>query len=167
MNSGGLMVPGAMDTPAVYAAEIPSVNGVANARALAGMYRPLALGGAVDGLQLLDEATLAEAARVASATQVDATLGVPTRWGLGFMKSMDNRRSDGDRDSMILSSSAFGHAGAGGSVGFADPRCRMSFGYVMNRLGPGVLLNERGQGLVDATYRSLGYRSDAAGVWAP
>ena len=43
--------------------------------------------------------------------------------------------------------------------------CRMSFGYVMNRLGPGVLLNERGQGLVDATYRALGYRSDAPGVW--
>ena len=41
----------------------------------------------------------------------------------------------------------------------------MSFGYVMNRLGPGVLLNERGQGLVDATYRALGYRSDAPGVW--
>ena len=27
----------------------------------------------------------------------------------------------------------------------------------MNRQGPGTLLNPRGQSLVDATYRSLGY----------
>ena len=35
----------------------------------------------------------------------------------------------------------------------------------MNRQGAGILLNERGQSLVDAVYRSLGYRSDEAGVW--
>ena len=41
----------------------------------------------------------------------------------------------------------------------------MSFGYTMNRMGQGVLLNERGQGLVDAAYRCLGYRSNASGAW--
>jgi hypothetical protein len=35
----------------------------------------------------------------------------------------------------------------------------------MNKQGRGVLLNERGQALVDATYRALGYRSDASGSW--
>ena len=67
--------------------------------------------------------------------------------------------------SAVLSSPAFGHVGAGGSLGFADPEAHLSFGYVMNRQGAGILLNDRGQSLVDAVYRSLGYRSDAAGVW--
>jgi hypothetical protein len=53
----------------------------------------------------------------------------------------------------------------GGSLGFADPRERLSFGYVMNKQGRGVLLNERGQSLVDAVYRSLGYRTNEGGVW--
>jgi CubicO group peptidase (beta-lactamase class C family) len=167
MNSGGLMFPGAMDSPVVYAAEIPSVNGVANARALAGMYRPLALGGAVDGIRLLDEVTLAEAARVVSATQIDATLSVPTRWALGFMKSMDNRHLPGGvEDSALLTEDAFGHAGMGGSVGFADPVARLSFGYSMNKQGAGLGINRRGQALVDAVYRTLGYRQpDGGGIW--
>ena len=32
----------------------------------------------------------------------------------------------------------------------------LSFGYSMNRMGPGILLNERGQSLVDAAYGVLG-----------
>ncbi len=116
MNSGGLMMPGVIDQREVHAAEIPAANGVANARALAGMYRPLAAGGAVDGLHLLDEAAIAEASRVASATAIDATLGVPTRWALGFMKSMDNRRLPGGiEDSVLLTEEGFGHAGMGGA----------------------------------------------------
>ena len=101
------------------------------------------------------------------------TLRIPTRFVPGFMKSMDNRkRSMGaqifgpDIDSVILSSAAFGHVGAGGSLGFADPAAGLSFGYTMNRMGPGLLLNDRGQALVDATYLSLGYKNKDGGVWS-
>ena len=45
------------------------------------------------------------------------------------------------------------------------PRARLAFGYVMNKQGRGVLLNERGQSLVDAAYRALGYRTDRPGRW--
>jgi hypothetical protein len=37
------------------------------------------------------------------------------------------------------------HPGIGGSVGFADPEARMSFGYVMNKHGSGAGLGDRGQ----------------------
>ncbi|MCK9520614.1 MAG: esterase, partial [Dehalococcoidia bacterium] len=88
------------------------------------------------------------------------------RFALGYMKSMDNqRRPRGGRDSAILSAEAFGHVGAGGSIGFADPAARFSFGYAMNRMGKGILLNDRGQSLVDAAYRSVGYRDNDAGAW--
>ena len=35
-------------------------------------------------------------------------------------------------------------------MGFAEPAERMSFGYVMNRMGEGLGLNSRGQSLIDA-----------------
>jgi CubicO group peptidase (beta-lactamase class C family) len=152
---------------AAHAAEIGGAGGISNARGLAGMYAPLANGGAHEGVRLVDAKQLARMQEVAMATHEDATLLIPTRFGLGFMKSMDNRRRPaGDRDSVILSSAAFGHVGAGGSIGFADPAAGLAFGYSMNRMGKGILLNERGQSLVDATYRALGYGSDEAGVWA-
>jgi CubicO group peptidase (beta-lactamase class C family) len=66
---------------------------------------------------------------------------------------------------VIYSEEAFGHSGFGGALGFADPQARMSFGYVMNRMGQGLGLNERGQSLVDAVYLSLGYTSNASGAW--
>ena len=166
LNSGGLMAPGAINTRAVHAAEIPAANGITNARGLAGMYRPLALGGVVDGFRLVDEATLVEAARVAVATSRDAVLDVPTRFGLGFMKALDNRVGGGIEGSVLLSDDAFGHVGAGGSFGIADPRARMSFGYAMNKQGGGLGMNLRGQALADAAYRALGYRQpEGGGLW--
>ena len=111
--------------------------------------------------------TLARMAKVSVATHHDATLCIPTRFSLGFMKSMDNRALENAEDcSVVLSEPAFGHVGAGGSLGFADPQCGLSFGYAMNRMGAGILLNDRGQSLVDAAYRALGFRSNAGGVWA-
>ena len=111
--------------------------------------------------------TLARMGRVAMATHEDATLLIPSRFALGFMKSMDNRKEpNAPNSSCIMSDAAFGHVGMGGSIGFADPECRMSFGYNMNRMGAGILLNTRGQALVDAAYTALGYRSNASGVWA-
>jgi hypothetical protein len=39
-------------------------------------------------------------------------------------------------------------------------------GYTMNRQGTGLGINERGQSLVDAVYRTLGYsRIGADGPW--
>ncbi len=162
LNTGGFDA----NSRAVHAAEIGGGGGISNARGLAGLYAPFACGGKLGGKTYVDATTLARMGEVSMATQEDATLLIPTRFALGFMKSMDNRRrARGDRDSAILSSAAFGHVGAGGSIGFADPREELSFGYSMNRMGKGILLNERGQALVDAAYRALGYTTNAPGVW--
>ncbi len=159
---------GGANTRAGHAAEIGAANGITNARGLAGMYAPLANGGG----DLVDATTLARMGEVSMATHDDATLRIPTRFALGFMKSMDNRKRSlaaklwgEDCDSVILGSAAFGHVGAGGSLGFADPVAGLSFGYTMNRMGPGLLMNERGQSLVDAAYLSLGYKNKDGGVW--
>jgi CubicO group peptidase (beta-lactamase class C family) len=167
MNSGGILLPDAVNNRQVHAADIPSANGITNARGLAGMYRPLALNGEAGGVRLVDEGQLGAMSAVSSASSLDATMLVPTRWSLGFMKAVDNRhRPPGDNDSVLLSDDAFGHVGAGGSMGFADRPARMSFGYTMNRQGATIGLDNRGQAVIDAAYRALGYRQpDRGGLW--
>ena len=158
--------PGDQDTRIAHAAVLPSQGGITNARGLAGLYMPLALGGSANGVRLFDESTLGDMQAVSSASALDAVLLVGMRFSLGFMKSSDNRKAaPGAQDSLIMSDTAFGHAGMGGSLGFADPAACMSFGYAMNKQGRGVLLNERGQSLVDAAYRCLGCRTDRHGRW--
>jgi len=164
-NDGGAMLAG-VDARSFHAAEIGGAGGITNARGLAGMYAPLACGGSLKGVDLVDRDTLARMSAVSSATSQDMTTLIPARLSLGYWKSLDNRRQPpGMQDSAILSEDAFGHAGAGGSIGFADPRERMSFGYVMNKMGAGLGLNPRGQSLVDAAYISLGFRSNVSGSW--
>jgi CubicO group peptidase (beta-lactamase class C family) len=167
-NSGGYMtMPGESDSRAAHAAVMGAVGGITNARGLAGMYRPLALGGAVDGVRLVSPERVARMGAIVSATGFDAVCMVPSRFALGFMKCVDNRYlPPGDREGLLLPEEAFGHNGMGGSLGFADPRARISFGYAMNRQGIGLGVNERGQSLVDAAYRALGYRRvDDGGPW--
>jgi CubicO group peptidase (beta-lactamase class C family) len=162
-NTGGYMARPDYDSRAAHAAEIGGAGGITNARGLAGMYAPLACG----GKGLVSRDSVARMGAVSSATGQDVVLLLPSRFSLGFMKAMDNRRQPpGLQDSVILSEDAFGHAGFGGSLGFADPKAEMSFGYTMNKMGKGAGLNERGQSLVDAVYRSLGYQSNASGTWA-
>jgi CubicO group peptidase (beta-lactamase class C family) len=151
-NPPGLLRASQVNSPAVHAAEIPAMNGIATAAALARMYAALACGGRRDGVELLDAATTRRMAVVESEGD-DRILLLPTRFASGFMKSVDNRPLDSVR--MGPNEAAFGHVGAGGSIGMADPTAGVAIGYVMNQLGHGVMLNERGQGLVDAVYEGL------------
>ena len=157
LNTGGLN----FNNSETHMAEIGSANALTNGRGLAGLYRPLALGGD----RFVSASTLSRMARTSSATHRDGTLYVGTRFGLGFMRSIDNRHNPFGQDSAIIGERAFGHVGAGGSIGFADPDCGLSFGYAMNQQGLSILLNPRGQGLIDAAYRSIGYTSNVSGAW--
>jgi CubicO group peptidase (beta-lactamase class C family) len=120
------------NTRAWRAAEIPAANGHGTARGLARIYGALARGGAVDGVRLLEPETI-ERARAEQVFGPDAVLGgLPMRFGLGFMLR---------QDLMPISPnpSAFGHPGAGGSIGMADPDARVGFGYTMNKMKMGLV----------------------------
>ena len=151
------------DDPEAYRAEIGGAGGISNARGQVAMYTPLATN---DG-SLVSSDRLGHMSMVTTATQRDFTLLVPTRFSPGFMKSMDNRHlvSEENRQSVIMGDQAFGHVGAGGSIGFADPECGLAFSYTMTQMGNGLFLNERGQSLVDAAYRALGYKNNNSGAW--
>jgi CubicO group peptidase (beta-lactamase class C family) len=145
-NPPGMSGLGTVNTRAWRAAEMPSTNGHATARAVARVYTALACGGATGGVRLLDAATLAEATAEAAAG-TDLVLRRPSRFGLGFQLTQPERP-------MGTSARSFGHFGAGGSLGFADPDARLAFGYTMNRAGP-RWQNPRNRALVEAVYAAL------------
>lgn len=142
---------------AAHKAELGGIGGIANARALAALFAALVSPASGAG-RLLSRERVDAMRQVSAETECDETLRIPTRFGEGFMLAMDNPDLP-PGNALRIRPGAFGHVGIGGSVGFADPDAGLAFGYTMNRLGGGVLLNERGQSLVAATYRSLGART--------
>jgi CubicO group peptidase (beta-lactamase class C family) len=123
----------------VHAGELPAANGIATARALAKLYA--ATIGPVDGIRLLDEATVADATREQSNGR-DEVLILNTRFGSGFFLNSPF--------SPLMGPRSFGHAGAGGSLAFADPDRGVAFAYVMNRMQQGLSTDRRTEGLVAA-----------------
>ena len=127
--------------PDVLAAELPSSNGVGTARALARHYALLI--GEVDGQRLLSPGTVARATEV-QVHGPDRVIGVPMAFGLGYTTPPPEAPAG-----------AFGHAGAGGSLGLADPAGRWTLGYVMNQMQLGLTGDARSRGLVDAVIASV------------
>lgn len=127
--------------PEVLAAEMPSSNGIGTARAIARFYA--ALVGEVDGRRLLSARTVERATEVA-VSGPDRVIGLPMSFGLGFMTPPPAGPAG-----------SFGHAGAGGSLGVADPVDTWALGYVMNQMNLGVTGDARCAGLVDAVVASV------------
>lgn len=121
------------------AADQPAGTGIGSARALARIYASCI--GPVDGVRLLEPETV----RRATATQAsgeDLVLTFETRYGTGFQLPYPFRPMAGE--------GSFGHYGSGGSVGFANPRLGVAFGYVMSQMRPVYGVDPRTRGLVEA-----------------
>ncbi|MDQ7985675.1 serine hydrolase domain-containing protein [Pseudomonas sp. G34] len=114
----------------------PAANGHGNARSLAGFYS-----GLLDG-SLLDSELLAELTREHSVGE-DKTLLTSTRFGLGCMLDQPTVGNA----TYGMGPRTFGHPGAGGTTGFADPERDVAVGFVTNNLGPFVLMDPRAQKL--------------------
>ena len=71
-----------------------------------------------------------------------------TRFGLGFMLGTENI-------SMGPNPNAFGHGGAGGSLGFSDPDNHISLGFVMNQMHPGITAWKTATDVAESVYKSL------------
>lgn len=137
---------GVVNTRAWRAAEVPSTNGHGNARAVARLYSALAGDGELDGVHVLSPAMIARATEQQVYGE-DIVLRRPTRFGLGFQLTMAERP-------LGPSPRAFGHFGAGGSLGFADPDARVAFGYAMNQ-GRGGWQHKHVRHLIDLGYAAL------------
>jgi CubicO group peptidase (beta-lactamase class C family) len=145
-NPADLSGQGVVNTAGWRAAEVPSANAHATAAGVARVYAALAGGGAVDGVRVVDSGALADCV----AQQVhgdDLVLRRPSRFGLGFQLTQPERPLGPGPD-------AFGHFGAGGSVGLCDPATGVAFGYVTSQMGP-RWQNPRNRALIDAVFGCL------------
>ena len=123
------------------------MNAATTAASLARIYGMLARGGEMDGIRFLRTETVhAHTALWAEAEDLFAMSF--RRRGLGFARP-SSTEVYGPNDE------AFGHAGMGGSLGFADPVAGIGFGYVMNQMLSSDRLDPRAQALIYAVYDSL------------
>ncbi|PKQ08778.1 MAG: hypothetical protein CVT73_05820, partial [Alphaproteobacteria bacterium HGW-Alphaproteobacteria-12] len=146
-NPPGISGAGTVNTAAWRSAELPSTNGHGTARGIARIYAALAAGGSIGGVDILSPATLATAVEEQSYGP-DRVLDRESRFALGFQLPQPERP-------LGPNEAAFGHFGAGGSLGFCDPEARVAFGYVTNDMGP-RWQNPRNKALLAAIYDSLG-----------
>jgi CubicO group peptidase (beta-lactamase class C family) len=106
---------------------IPSANVVTTARELSAFYQCLLQEGELDGVRVFDPRTVHHATGEESIWEIDLTLGMPIRYGLGFMLGgewvslfgYDNRH-------------AFGHVGFTNTFGWADPERQLSVAILTN-----------------------------------
>lgn len=111
--------------------QMPAANAVSTARALGTVYAALTTDGTVGDRRLLS----AQRVRMLSGPrrlEFDRVLGLPMSWNLGFHRSPIPGLASG-----------FGHVGASGCFGWADPTSGLSIGFVHNRL-PSTLVADLG-----------------------
>jgi CubicO group peptidase (beta-lactamase class C family) len=133
-----------MNTPAVLRSEIGALGATATARGLARVYAALAT-----GEELVSRASV-ERFRVEQVCGADAVMRVPTQWAVGYSLEPP-ALLPGVPPMHGPSEGAFGHMGAGGQIGFADPARRVSCAFVRNHL-ENQSLPLMGACLVDVLY---------------
>ena len=137
-----------MNLSAVQGAEIGALGATATARGLARLYAALA-----QGEDLVSRASVDDF-REEQVCGRDAVMGVPTRWAVGYTREAPALvpgapRQHGPNDE------AFGHMGAGGQIGFADPVAGVGCGFVRSHLEHQAM-PLMGAVLVDALDQCLG-----------
>src|SRR5205823_2515791 len=152
-----LRSPADLDRREYRRVEFPAGGAVGGARDIARAYAAFAAREPELGLS---SATLDELTRFPlppSRGWRDVVLKVNTAFSLGFARPLGPFRFGS-------SQRAFGHPGAGGSFGFADPEREVAFAYVMNRLGFHLRDDPREYALRRAVYRCLDDVEAATGV---
>jgi CubicO group peptidase (beta-lactamase class C family) len=135
-----------------HAAEVPAANGITNAVSLSRMYAGLIgplEGGPTRPLLTPDQLELARTPLTSGPDLVFASAGLPLeqKIGLGFWRS--------GPAALFGGAGSFGHGGAGGSYGFADPEHGLAVGYVMNKMSRD-LVDSRPHRLIPAVYEAVG-----------
>jgi CubicO group peptidase (beta-lactamase class C family) len=143
-----LQNPADIGNPGFRDVEIPSANGIGEARAIARIYGSLATGGQKLGIRPQTWHELTAPAASPPCGVRDAILKMDTQYSFGF-----SRPSSG----MQFGSgpSAFGCPGAGGSFGMADPEEQLGFAYVTNKMGYRIFDDVREKAVREACYQCL------------
>lgn len=128
--------------------EIPSVNGIGTARAMAKLYSVFATGGQELGIKQATIQALEDYPLHGTGGTQDMVLKIETCFSLGLWKPCDSLWFGTD-------TRAYGTPGVGGALGFADPARQVGYAYTTNRLGLRFWNDPREVSLREALYRCL------------
>ncbi|MDG2223859.1 MAG: serine hydrolase, partial [Rubripirellula sp.] len=126
--------------------EIPSANGIGQARAIARIYDVFARGGSELGISQSTWNELVARPSIPPSGSRDAILKLDTNYGFGFSRPSQGFAFGTD-------SSSFGCPGVGGSFGMADPSMELGFSYLTNTLSFRIFDDPREQAVRRACYR--------------
>lgn len=142
---GGILTPSVMNTPLMHSASIPSLGAVATAESLARFYALLGSPNPFfqENTHLQMQTTLSRG--------IDLTLLEETSFSAGFITN-DLGKNTNPVGVYGPGKKSFGHPGAGGSLGFADPELGLGFAFIPSAMHPGALPGQRTQKLVSALY---------------
>jgi CubicO group peptidase (beta-lactamase class C family) len=139
----------AANTPGWRNATIGAANGHGNARSVARILSVITLGGEVDGVRLLKPETI-DVIFDEQSRGMDLVLGAPLRFGIGYgLPSPESIPFLPDGRICFW-------GGWGGSLIVMDRDRRMTFSYMMNKMGAGIIGSERSASYATAAYRALG-----------
>ncbi len=145
--TGPLVMAETANTPAWRNADIGAANGHGNARSVARVMSVVSRGGEVDGVRLLSPETVDLIFREQQ-NGVDLVLGLPLRLGIGYGLTQPATFPEIPEGKICF------WGGWGGSMIVMDVGRRMTFSYMMNKMGAGVVGSERsgeyGRALNDA-----------------
>jgi CubicO group peptidase (beta-lactamase class C family) len=126
-------------------AEIPAANGHGNARSVARIQNVVACGGEALETQLLS-ADGVETIFEEQSNGRDLVLNVPLRFGMGYGLASET---------LPMGPRSFAWGGYGGSIVVNDRDARTTVAYVMNRMEPGLVGDQRGASIVIAAVMGL------------
>ena len=129
--------------------EMPSGNGIGDARSIAKAYGVFASGAKELNLSTNTFDELTKTAAIPPAGAFDVVMGIDTYFSCGFIKPGPNFEYGSDY-------SSFGTPGAGGSFGFADPVKQIGYAYIMTKMGVYLTNDPREVALRNALYNCLG-----------
>ncbi|MBM7806766.1 CubicO group peptidase (beta-lactamase class C family) [Geodermatophilus bullaregiensis] len=138
----------AANSPEWRRADLGALNGHTNARGLVRVLRVMSLGGEAGGVRLLSPETI-DLVFDQQSDGVDLVLGVPFRFGIGYCLGSPIVP-------YVPEGRTFFWGGWGGSMIVMDLDRRLTIGYVMNRMAPGILGSDRSEAYTRAVYGALG-----------
>lgn len=136
-----------MNEPRAWAAGLPALGGVGTASALAKFYQA-----AIGAIESPLSPAIRQALAAPQSSAEDRVLLRPTVFTCGGQRDPLDAAGRKIRRIYGSSISAFGHPGAGGSLGFGDPETGISFAYVMNQMELSVMPGVRCLEMVDALF---------------
>jgi CubicO group peptidase (beta-lactamase class C family) len=131
------------------AADIGAANGHGNARSVARLLSAITLDGTANGTHLLSPEVI-KTIFDRQSDGVDVVLGIPLRFGIGFGLPIS------ETVPYIPDGQICYWGGWGGSLIVMDLDRRMTFSYMMNKMGAGIIGSPRAEAYLRAAYAALG-----------